>query len=349
MFIGGSIQIPTFPAGRETGPQILLNQLATLFRSLIRLLIDSADRNYGIFSCVPHSALLTVVNVAGGIATDRMGNQTVYDMNAAGMIVHKVAYATRSKSSLQAASWTTWIKYNQSLNQDVLTVTPEGNSIVKTYEDATNTITFIGVPYARRFGLLKSMTRLPGNSIGIPSRPGSNGQTQLTELYFHDPIFNQPCATIEVRGNPIDASGDYFPPQNGGAAPTNADRSRYATIIYRDYQKDLAADIQGDATLQALLFPTLLPADANANIGSLISFVNNQMVATDGTGGIPAGFQTGLGDINGDGTGAGTGVKANHAGNTVKMAQPPVRQLVPTTTTAYSQAVLTDLPSPTGG
>jgi YD repeat-containing protein len=284
------------------------------------------------------------VVVSETVTTDRAGNQVVYDVNSAGMIVRKLVYATRGKNSLQASSWTTWLKYNAH-NQDVLTVTAEGSSIIKCYEDETNTITFGGVPYSRRIGLLKSVTRLPGITIGIPSRPGSNGQTQLTELYFHEPIFNQICCTIEVRGCPIDSSGDYFPPQNGGAPPTPADQSRYATITFFDYQKDAEATVQNDAAVQALCFPGLDSGDAYTQVGELFTFVNGQLTATDGTGGIPAGLGSGLGDINGQGTGVGTGVDATHIGNVVKIQHPSVRQLIPNVAPAYAETVLLDAPA----
>jgi hypothetical protein len=117
------------------------------------------------------------------------------------------------------------------------------------------------------------------------------------ELFFHDPIFNQQCAVIERRGNPID--GDtYFAPQNGGTTPTDADRSRFATIIYFDYQKNMDSTITG-TPLQTLL------ALSSTSIQALLDFVSAQMTAIDGTGGIPLGFQRSLGDINGDGTGDG--------------------------------------------
>jgi hypothetical protein len=136
-------------------------------------------------------------------------------------IVHRQVFATRGKNSLQAESWETWTKYN-SHNQPVLVVMPEGNSIAYEYEDETNTITFAGVPYARRIGLLTSVTRLPGNTLGIPSRP---------------------VASIEERGNPINSAGLYFPPQNLGATPGDSDRTRYATLTFFDFQKDATATV----------------------------------------------------------------------------------------------------------
>ncbi len=172
-----------------------------------------------------------------------------------------------------------------------------------------------------RVGLMLSKTELIGNSIGIPSRSESNGQYQLTQRYFYDPIFNEPCAMIEERGNPIDSSGTYFTPQNGGTAPSNSDCSRYATLTYFDYQKNAQATVTGNSALQALLGMTA------TQIGDMISFVNSQMTATDGSGGIPAGFTVNLGDINGDGTGDGASSglpAAAMLGNVVKVQQPAV-------------------------
>ncbi len=134
----------------------------------------------------------------------------------------------------------------------------EGNSTVYAYEDKTNTIDFGGVPYARRIGLLKTVTRLPGNSIGLPSRAGSGPagavQNELTTRQFCDPLFGQVCAFIDERGNPIDTDL-YFPPQNGGDTPTDEDRSRNATISILDYQKDATDTVKNDAALQAQLVP----------------------------------------------------------------------------------------------
>jgi hypothetical protein len=113
-----------------------------------------------------------------------------------------------------------------------------------------------------------------GNSIGVPSRPSSNGQTQFVETHFTDPLLGQRCASIEARGNPLDGSGDYFAPQNGGTTPTDADCSRYATITFVDYQKDTAATVQGDTNLQAQL------GLSSTQIGDLLSFVTSRPTGT---------------------------------------------------------------------
>ena len=253
--------------------------------------------------------------------TDRNANQTIYDFNAAQMPVRVEVIRARSKidipSFAQFPSYVTWTQYNQN-NQPLLTVLPEGNGVQYVYEDGN--VSGLGF-YNRRVGLLLSRTVLPGNTLGISARAGSNGQTQLTERFFYDPVFNQPCATIERRGNPIDALDDYFTPQNGGTAPGDSDRSRYATITYYDYQKDTDATITGDAGLQALL-----GLDAS-QIQTLLDFVSGQTSATDCTGGIPAGFERNLGDVNGDGTGDGAGSglpAAAHVGSVVTIVHPAV-------------------------
>jgi|GEM_PF-4549103 len=121
------------------------------------------------------------------------------------------------------------------------TVFPEGNSVEYTYENGT--VPGLGTPnnfYAQRVGLLLTETHLPGNNYNVPfSRAGSGGQNMLTRRYFYDPIFNQQCAFIEERGNPIAVNSGvnvYYTPQNGIAAPTDANRSAYATITYFEYQ-----------------------------------------------------------------------------------------------------------------
>jgi len=252
------------------------------------------------------------------IYTDRNGNRTLYDFNAYWTVSRHEAQSNRNKNSLEGTSFVTWTKYNAQ-NRPLVIVYPEGNSVEYAYEDGM--ITGLPVtPYVARRGLLLKESRLPGNSIGISHRGGSNGQTVLTKRYFYEPIFNQLCAVIDERGNPVDGS-TYFAPQNGGTTPTDADRGRYATIYNFDYQKDTLATVKGDASLQARL-------GLNATqIETLIAYVDNQMKATDGTGGIPAGFPLDLGDINGDGTGNGasSGLSAaKHLGNRIRTVLPSV-------------------------
>jgi RHS repeat-associated protein len=272
--------------------------------------------------------------VSRTISTDRNGNQIIYDFSARLMLVHKQVFATRGKNSLQASSWEYWTKYN-SHNQPLVEVMPEGDSVEYQYEDESNTIQINGMPYAPRIGLVKSITRKVSNTIGTPSRAASNGQSQTTTLYFYEPLFNHVCATIEERGNPIDGSGTFFTPQNGGTTPTSGDRSRYATITYYDYQKDTAATVQADGALQTKLNLSSL------QIAQLISYVGTQMNGPSSAGPLPAGFEMAIknnpgdanSDVNGDGTGEGTGNIAPHLGNVVKLKQPQVRQLVESTGT----------------
>jgi RHS repeat-associated protein len=273
------------------------------------------------------------------VVTDRNGNQVVYDFNAAQMPVRVEVLRNRNKISLPSSpdSYVTWMSYNNQ-NQPLEQVHPEGNSTEWAYENGV--ISGISGVYNRRVGLLLRRTQYPSNSHSIPNphdRSGSSGQSQLTELFFHDPIFNQLCATIERRGLPIDDSSDYFAPQNGGTTPTNADRSRYATIIYYDYQKNQ------DSTIQAAGAAAL--GISTAEVQSLLDFVSGQMSATDGTGGIPAGFEYGLGDINGDGTGDGASsdlTATKMLGSVVKIKHPSVTQFADPVPSVYREEVFTN-------
>lgn len=263
------------------------------------------------------------------IVTDRNDNQSIYDFNESCMPVHTEVLSTRNKSSLEPGSFTTWVKYNGN-NQPVETVNPAGDSIVNEYESGD--VSGFSL-YPRRRGFLLRSTHKAGNDIGVPSRTGSNGQTELTTRFFYEPLFGELVAAIEERGNPIDDLGTYFTPQNGGSTPTDTDRSRYATINFFDYQKDTTDTVKNDPTLHALLFPDETAVVAAAKIVALIDHVNQQMI----DGGLPNGFKMGLGDINGDGTGNGDGSdqpvvgasEATHLGNLVKIQHPTVRQLIP--------------------
>jgi YD repeat-containing protein len=228
--------------------------------------------------------------------TDRKEHVTVVQFNAAGMPVsNSVHVGTPRKLDISGGpnptEYLTQTAYNED-NQPVAIQKPEGDTIAFEY-DTGDVGTFT---YLRHRGLLKSQTHTPGSRGG--SGPSGNVQDQLTVRHFYEPIFNQLCATIETRGNPITAGGDYFTPQNGGTTPTNADRSRYTTINYFDYQKNTDATIKGDTTLQ-----TVLGLDAT-HIQGLLDHANSEMTNTSGTGGIPSGFPRDLGNINGDGSSA---------------------------------------------
>jgi RHS repeat-associated protein len=258
------------------------------------------------------------------VMTDRNGNQSINDFNANQMPVHIEQMQTRDKNSLETGPWVTWTKYND-LNQPILKIMPAGNSIASIYDSGMIDFGSGLELYPLRRGLLLQEAHYPGNELGIntPFRSGSNGQTQLTKTYFYDPIFNQQCAMIEERGNPIAVSGTtnvYFTPQNGGTTPTDADKSRYATITIFDYQKNqLDTILNQGATALGL---------TTAQVNILVNYVNGQMTG----GGLAAGFERNLGDINGDGTGDGDGSghpAALMLGNVVKNQYPSVYQLVP--------------------
>jgi len=263
--------------------------------------------------------------VSRTMMTDRNGNDTYYDFNITGQVVRKEVFANRHKLSVPhhplPSSYVTWTKYNAH-NQPVLVVFPEGNSVEYEYEDG-NVGGTVGT-YAKRIGLLVRETFRPGNTMGIPSRLGSNGQTELTRRYFYDPIYNQRCAVIERRGNPVDRNSAtvYWTPQNLGPAASDSDRSRYATFTTFDYQQNTLDTIKGDTGLQAML-------DLSAGqIAELVASVDGQMKAA----GLPGGFPVDLGDINGDGTGNGASSgkpAAAMVGNVVKVEHPRIRQLVP--------------------
>lgn len=213
--------------------------------------------------------------------TDRNGNETVYSFTQAGMVARLRVKRNRDKIDIPSTGtfpqYDTWTAYNEN-NQPVEVVFPEGNSVVYEYEDGT--VSGISGTYNPRVGLLLRETRKPGNTISIPSRSGSSGQTELTRRFFYDPIFNQQTAVIEERGNPIASGPTYFTPQNGGTTPSNSDRSRYATITFFDYQQNTKTSVQNDSDLQALLGLN------STEIGDLIDHVDDQMKATDGSGGL---------------------------------------------------------------
>ena len=306
-------------------------------------------------------------------ATDPNGNQTVTSFNAQGMPVKTEVLANRRKLSLHADSYVTWTRYNPE-NQPIITIFPEGNTIEYEYDDGLMEPAPEPSPspgpepspspspspgpeqhlYIKRRGLLKCETHRPDNDYGLPHRPGSNGQTRLTRCYFYEPLFNQQCAVIERRGNPINESGDYFPPQNDPdydpQPSTDTDRSRYATISYFDYQQNTLETIQKlSSTLDVT--PEMIEA--------LIDHVDQQMK----DGGLPEGFRVNLGDLNGDGTGNGTDterhagaatrtVASDMSGNTVKVRHPSVRHLVPATMPTPSPSPSPSpepSPSPSGG
>ena len=138
------------------------------------------------------------------VLTDRNDNQSVYDFNTAQMPVRVEIMRSRGKidipSTADFPSYVTWTAYN-SHNQPTLVVLPEGNSLAMAYESGMIDFGSGPVLYNRRAGLLLSRTAYPDNTIGVPApRAGSSGQTQLTETFFYEPIFNQPCARSSAAG-----------------------------------------------------------------------------------------------------------------------------------------------------
>ena len=192
------------------------------------------------------------------VVTDRNGNQSIYDFNANGVASHVGQLASRQKNSQEATEWDTWTQYTAN-NLELLVVKPAGNSIAFTRDSGMVQINGASNPAVllpQRRGLLLTTTELPGNSIGIPERTTPSDQAQLQTSYFYDPIYSQQCAMIEPRGNPIGTAGGanvYFTPQNGGTPPTDADRSRYATTNFFDYQKNQLSTIINSPLLQQLL------------------------------------------------------------------------------------------------
>ncbi len=93
-------------------------------------------------------------------------------------------------------------------------------------------------------------------------------------------------------------------------------RSWASAYTNYDYQKDTQGTVSGDTDLQAKL------GLGSGDIDDLYSYVNNQYTAAG-----LIGFPSGLGDVNGDGTGDGvdlTTPAATHLGNVVQIQRPSV-------------------------
>ena len=233
--------------------------------------------------------------------TDPNGNVTVHDFDTKGNRVRLEVQTNRDKVSTDPASFVTTWQYSLFDNLLTKVTFPEGNTIEYTYDDGVirDPVTLAPLFTLRsRVGFLLKETAKPG--------PRSSDQAELTTRYFPDPVFNQVLATIDPRGNPINSSGTYFTPQNGGATPTNSDRSRYATFTRYDYEED--GSDANKSSLANMLGITL------AQFNQLIAWQDKQMK----DGGLPAGYTFGLGDINGDGR------TNQRAGNPIKIIQPTV-------------------------
>ena len=199
-------------------------------------------------------------------------------------------------------------------------ILPAGNSLAITYENGM--ISGLPAPYNRRVGLLLSRTAYPGNSLGIaPVRPGSSGQSQLTETFFYEPIFNQLCAG-GAAGQPDQRDGRLLPAAESrhGHAPRGTPRSRPMTT-----RRTIRAR-------SAAIRPCRRRwGSSAAQIDALYTFVNTQM-GNAGLTPFQTGFPSGLGDINGDGTGNGASSglpAARHLGNVVQVQHPTVNLINP--------------------
>ena len=162
----------------------------------------------------------------------------------------------------------------------------------------------------------------------MPVRSGSSGQTQLTDTFFYEPIFNQLCVRVERRGNPVGVSGGsdvYFSPQNPPALQPRLRRRRNSSL--RSATRRTRSTITKRtprAPWKAIPICKESWASAAIEIGSLYAFVNNQLIAAGLTG-----FPSNLGDINGDGTGTSPTNPAPHLGNMVKIQHPTVNLINP--------------------
>jgi RHS repeat-associated protein len=271
------------------------------------------------------------------VVTDRNDNQKVYNFNIQQMPVGVETLPSRNKITLASvtppAGYIDWTQFN-SQNQPLVMIFPNGNSVVCTYEDGTGT-GLSGI-YNRRAGLLISRTELAENTFGVPvpveNYGPSNGQSRLTEKFFYEPVYNQQCAVIERRGNPIDIVGGsdvyfmpqnppYLPPMTPPPTPQQFFAQRYVTYVNYDFQKEAASTVEMDTILLGNLGLT------GPELDSLYSYVNGQFTAA-GLPGLP-GYLTGLGDVNGDGTGSGTSNSAPHLGNVVQVQRPTVNLINP--------------------
>ena len=163
------------------------------------------------------------------VLTDRNDNQTIYDFNAAQMPVRVEVIRSRGEDRHPLAGHLPQLRHLDAVQPATtsrcLQILPEGNSIAFTLRgrQRAGPADF----YNRRAGLLLSRTAYPGNPFSAgpcriaspPTVPASNGQSELTERFFYEPIFNQPCASIERRGNPIDAAGRVTSRRRTSARP----------------------------------------------------------------------------------------------------------------------------------
>jgi len=236
--------------------------------------------------------------------TDPNGNVTLHDFDAKGNRIRLQVNTNRTKSSANPASFVTAWTYAATDNLLLGVTHPAGNSVAYTYDDGV-------VRDPTTLAALFTLRGRTGFRLTEARSPGTLGgdQAQLTTSRFPDPVFNQELVSIDPRGNPIAVSGGvntYYAPQDGGATPSDADRSRYATWTRYDYEEDPSA-----ANQQAL---AAMLAITPAQFTQLLAWQNHVLTA----GGLPQGYQFGLGDVNGD------GITGQRMGNPIAVTQPAV-------------------------
>lgn len=144
--------------------------------------------------------------------TDRNGNTTEYEFNAAGNILVMREVTNRNVRAGDPDSYATTYEYNAE-GELTKQIFPEGNSVTYTYDSGASD------PSSR--GNLLAEIR-----SADPDRGGD--QAELRTTYTYEPIYNQVRTMTEPRGN--DPS---YVPQNGGTRSAR----RYTTTYTFDYQE----------------------------------------------------------------------------------------------------------------
>ena len=257
------------------------------------------------------------------VLTDRNDNQTVYDFNAAQMPVRVEVIRSRGKidipSTVTWPSYVTWTQYN-SQNQPVLQVLPAGNSLAFTYENGID----LGLsgPLQPPRGVVAQSHGLSGQFPG--DRAGSSGQ-QRAESAYGDLLLRADLQSA-LRGwsggatRSTRRAATSHPRISARPAPRGTRRSRPMTT--RRMIRARSAAIRPCRRRWA---------SAPRKIDALYTFVNTQM-GNAGLTPFQTGFPSGLGDINGDGTGNGASSglpAARHLGNVVQVWHPAVNLINP--------------------
>ena len=171
--------------------------------------------------------------------TDRNDNQTIYDFNAAQMPVRVEVIRSRVEDRHPVVRRVPQLRDLDPVQS--ATTSPcswscrRATASQYVYEDGN--VSGLGF-YNRRVGLLLSRTAYAGQYAGHFRPCGQQRADPAHGDVLLRPDLQPAVREDRARGNPIDAPDGYFTPQNGGTAPGDSDRSRYATITYYDYQKD---------------------------------------------------------------------------------------------------------------